>query len=61
MRQGHKHPLGHIFSEVRIANHPQRGGMDEIHMAAHQFGKRRFRMASGVSPQELLVGLSVHS
>jgi hypothetical protein len=30
-------------------------------VTAHQLGERRFGMASGVIPQELLVGLSVHS
>ena len=61
LRQRHKHALGHVFGLVRIANHPQRGGIDEVNVTAHQLGKRRFRLASGVISQELLVGLSVHS
>ena len=60
LRQRHKHALGHVFGLVRIANHPQRGGIGEINVPTHQLGKRCFRMASGVIPQELLVGLSVH-
>jgi len=32
LRQRHKHPLGHVVRELRIANHPQRGGIDEVHV-----------------------------
>jgi hypothetical protein len=61
LRQRHKHALGHVFGLVRIANHPQRRGIDEVNMTAHQLGERRLRTASGVIPHEWLVGLSVHS
>lgn len=44
-----------------IANHPQRGGIDEVNVAAHQFSKRRFGPLAGVILQELLVGKTVHS
>ncbi len=60
MNGSFRHTLGHVFGLVRIANHPQRGGIDEVNVTPHQLGKRRFRMASGVIPQELLVSLSVH-
>ncbi len=42
-----------LFSEVRITNHPQRGGMDEIHVAAHQLGERRFGAVFSVGAQQL--------
>ena len=35
LRERNKHALGDILGEVRIANHPQRGGINEIHVAAH--------------------------
>jgi len=40
LRQRHKHALGHVFGLVRIANHPKRGGIDEVNVPAHQLGKR---------------------
>ena len=61
LRQRHKHTLRHVLGQVRIANHAQRGGIDEVNVPAHQFGKRRFRPAPGVIAQELLVGQTVHS
>jgi len=61
LREREEHALRHIFSEMRIANHAQRGGIDEIHVAAHQLGKRRFGAAFSVSAQQLRVGLVVHS
>jgi hypothetical protein len=44
-----------------IADHPQRGGINKVSMPPHQFGEGRLQMTSGVIPQELLVGLRVHS
>ena len=61
LSEGHKGALRHILSEVGVANHPERSGIDEINVAAHQLGKGGLRMAAGVVLQELLVGLSVHS
>ncbi|MEK7675698.1 MAG: hypothetical protein AAB676_07685 [Verrucomicrobiota bacterium] len=61
LRQGHKHPLRHVFGQMRVVNHPQGGGIDEINMPPHQFGKRRLRPEPGVIAQKLLVGQTVHS
>ena len=43
MRQGQKHALRDILGQMGVADHPHRGGMDQVHMPAHQFGKRRLR------------------
>jgi len=61
LRQRHKHALSYVLRQMRIANHPQSGGIDEVNVTAHQLGKRQFRMACGINLQELLVGLRVHS
>ena len=34
LRQRHRHALGHVFGLVRIANHPHRGGIDEVNVPA---------------------------
>ena len=52
-REGDEHALGHVLSEVRIANHAQRRGIDEIQMAAQQFGERRFGAVFSVGAQQL--------
>ena len=52
-REGDEHTLGHVLSEVRIAHHAQRGRIDEIHVAAHQFSERRFRAVFSVGAQQL--------
>lgn len=56
-----KHTLRHVFGLMRIADHPPRGGINEINVTAHQLGEGRFGTAAGVILQELLVGLRVHS
>ena len=61
LRQGHKHTLRNVFGQVRVPNHPQRGGIDEVNVPPHQFGKRRLRPALGVIAQELLVGQTLHA
>ncbi len=48
-----KYALRHVFRQMRVTNHPQRGGINEIHMAAHQFGKRRFGAMFGVGAEQL--------
>ena len=52
-RERDEHALSYIFREVRITNHPQRGGIDEIHMAAHQLGERWFGAVFRVGAQQL--------
>jgi len=37
-----KGALRHILRQVRIANHPQRGGINKVNVPADQFGKCRF-------------------
>ena len=43
--------LADVLRRVWVLNHPQRGGENEIDMAAHQFRKRRFGIALGVGTQ----------
>ena len=59
-RQGHEHTLRHVLGQVRIADHAHGGGIDQVNVPAHQFGKRRFGAALGVIAQKLLVGQTVH-
>ena len=61
LRQGHKHALRHVLGEMRVADHPQGGGINEVNVPAHQFGKRRLRPPLGIIAQKLLVGQTVHS
>jgi hypothetical protein len=61
LRQGHKDALGDILGLVRVAQHPQRGGIDQVNMPANQLGEGRFGAACGIIPQKLLVGPAVHS
>ena len=61
LRQRYEHRLRHVLGQVRIANHAHRGGMDQVNMPPHEFGKRRLRPASGVIAQKLLVCQTVHS
>jgi len=51
--ESNKDPLGHIFGEVWITHHSLRGGIDEIHVATHEFGERRFGTAFRVGLKEL--------
>src|SRR5206468_820264 len=59
--QRDEHPLRHVVGEVRIANHSPRSGIDEIHVTAHEFGKRGFAAPLRVGAQQLGVRLVVHS
>jgi hypothetical protein len=59
--QGHESPLRHVFSHVRIANHAQRRGINQVNMPPHQFGEGRFGPALRIIPQQLLIGQTVHS
>ena len=59
-RQREEHALGYVFGEVWITNDSSGGGMDEIKMAPHQFGKGRFGAPVSVGAQELRVSQIVH-
>src|ERR1043165_1139671 len=59
--QRHEHTLGHILRQMRVADHAPGGGIDQIHVAAHQFVESSFRPAFSVSTQQLSVALIVHS
>ena len=59
--QRDKRALRHVLGQVRVTDHSQRGGIDEVNVPSHEFGKRRFRSAAGVIPQELSIGQTVHS
>ena len=60
LRQGDENALGDVFRQVRIAEDPQSGGIDEINVALHQIGKRSLGAAFDVIAQELLVRQIVH-
>ena len=60
-REGNKHALRHVLGQVRVANHAQRGGIDEVNVPAHQFGEGHLRPGLSVIAQKLLVGQIVHS
>ena len=53
--QRHKRALSHISGQMRVANHPQRGGIDEVNVPLHEFGERRIGSAFGVILQQLSV------
>lgn len=53
IRERDEYALGYVFSKMRIANHAERGRIDEIHMAAHQNGERRFGAVFSVGAQQL--------
>ena len=41
LSQRHEHTLCYVFGQVGVANHAQRGRIDKIDVASHDFGKRR--------------------
>ena len=61
LRECDEDSLRHVLGLMRIGHHPPRGGINEINVAAHEFGEGRFGAVAGVIAQQLLVGLSVHS
>ncbi|HMJ64099.1 MAG TPA: hypothetical protein VK615_02020, partial [Candidatus Binatia bacterium] len=58
--QRHKNTLGDVLGKVRIANHAQHGGINEINVPSHQLGKRGLRPAVSVIAQKALVGQILH-
>jgi hypothetical protein len=60
LRQRCECALGNVFRQVRIADHPQGSGIDQVSIAANQFGKCCLGPASGIITQELLVGQCAH-
>ena len=48
LRERDKHTLRYILRQVGIANHPKRGGINEVNTPAHQLGKRRLRPVPGI-------------
>lgn len=60
-RQRHKRALCHVLRQMRVADHAQGGGINEVNVPPHKFGKRGVRPARGVVAQKLLVGRTVHS
>jgi hypothetical protein len=61
LRQGHEHGLGDVLREVRVANHPQRSGVDQVDVPPREFGKGGLGPLSGVITQEVAIGRAVHS
>jgi hypothetical protein len=52
-RKREEYALGHVLGQMRIAHHSQRRRIDKINMAAHQFGKGRFRAVFRVGSQQM--------
>jgi hypothetical protein len=49
--------LRHVLRKVRVAaDLPERGGINEIHMAFHQFGEGIFGICPGKSPKQFGIG-----
>ena len=61
LSQGGKCALGDVLGQMCIAKAAQRGGIDEINMAADEFRKGGIRAVVRVILQELLVRAIVHS
>ena len=61
LRQGGKGALGDVLGQMRVAEAAQRGGIDEIKMAADEFRKGGLGAVVRVILQELLVRAIVHS
>jgi hypothetical protein len=55
-QQHYERRVRHVLGEVRIANHPQRGGINRVNVPPHEFGECPLRPASGVIAQKLLIG-----
>jgi hypothetical protein len=53
--------LRHVLREMRISNHAQRGGVNQVHVSADELRESGFGSASGEIGQELLVVQRVHS
>ena len=60
LRERDKYSLRDILGELGIAHHPQSGGVDEVNVASHEFGKSGLRPVLGVINQKLLVCEAVH-
>ncbi len=60
LRQSQKDGLRYVLGQMRIANHPQRGGINQVNVPARQFGEVGFGLAIRIVSQELLVGQVVH-
>ena len=53
LRQRDECCLGDILREMSVLDHPQGGGVDQIDVAPHQFGKRALRATFGVIAQQV--------
>jgi hypothetical protein len=47
--QRDKSCLRHVLGEVRVTDHPQGSGVNQIHVSPHQFGKSRLGTVRGKS------------
>ena len=56
LRQRHKHALRHVLGGMCVANHAQRGGVNQINVAPHELGESGFRPLFGVVGKKLVVG-----
>ena len=60
-RESDEDTLRHVLGEVRITHHAQRGRIDEIDVAPHEFREGGLGPPFGVLSQKLLVVQTVHS
>jgi len=51
--EGDERALRHVLGQVGITHHAHGGGMNQVHVAADQFGKGRFGAGLGPSAQQL--------
>ena len=60
--QVYKDGLRHVFGPMRVAaNQPERGRINQIHVAGHEFAKGGVRSGSGVFGERVLVVRHVQS
>ena len=58
--QGDKRRLGHVFRKMGITNHPQRCGVDPVHVPPNQFSEGVLRALIRVGSQQVCVDRCVH-
>ena len=59
--QSHKCRLGHVFGEMGITDHPQRCGVNPVHVPPNQFSECVLRALIRVGSQQVCIDRCVHS
>ncbi len=57
-REVGKGGLGDFLGQLRRADLPERGGIDEVHMALHERGEGGLRVVVGELPEQFVVGIA---